>query len=506
MNIFCLLEENKNEKQLLGQILSINMYHTDCICIISCTSETKEYILNFLDILSLNINIEFKIYENVVENFNIIFYLQNLVKLLKYALNKYDSAIFIIHTLIMTNELLISPTIKEQGFGYVKKSGNVHSIEEEYKKYNFELFYLNNDKFLNTIVSILNEECDDSLMELDIKEIDSDIDIQKKILECYKNIPYSIYKKGEILHLFSNNELIATEDFFAFENSIDTNDISDNWELDKKPISFVNLRLKELHKSIKQFNKNMLSSLCIRDVIYMSIINLMYSKEKLEFILPIKEGVGIWDRTNAIDSNSIYRLINNITDSNKELFGIVTTDKVDYFSFGNHLIYDKPSKWWINNTSKKYSSILFCNYDDSLLELLKSVNKESNFLCYVAEYPEILENYVKEKNVISSDNNAIEFIKQIKEIENEEVYEFTEFNTQILALCLALKTIPIIPKDIQNTLIELEEGTHYLREWGPDKNIDKCKLRENCRNYYLNNMTQEKVVRKLMNHVFIRRI
>jgi hypothetical protein len=504
MNIYCLLEESKNNKHLLGQLLAINMYDTDCTCIVSCTSETKRYILNLIDNLSLTIEIEFKIFENVVDKFNIIFYLQNLIKLLKYALKKYGSAIFIIHTLIMTNKFTIPSNIKEQGFGFVKKNGEVHSVDEEYKKYNFELFYLNNEKCLNIVVSILSEHCENnSLMEIDINKIDSNVDIQKKMFEQYKHIPYLIYKQNETICLFSNNELIATEDFFAFENSINSNEISQNWQLNDKPISFVNLRLTEMHKSIQQFNKNILSSLCVRNVIYMSIINLMFSNNKLEFILPVKEGVGIWDRTNANDSNSIYRLLNDISNSNKDVFGTVMTEKVDYFSFGNHLIYDKPSKWWLNNNSKKYSSIVFCNYDDSLLELFNSLDKECKFLSYIAEYPKILENYVKKNDDDDIDNN---FIEQIKEIENKEVYEFTEFNTQILALCLALKTVPIIPKCVQNTLIDLEEGKHYLREWKVDEDIDICNLKENCRNYYLNNMTQEKIINKLMNHIFIRRI
>ena len=496
---FCLFEENNNARELMGLLLSINLYEKESTCVLNCKKETKDYILNFPQ--KLSVKLDFNIQENDLEQFNIVFCLQNLIKALKYTLNKYDSCIFVLHSLVMTNPINISKEIEDQGFGFVKKNGKTHTKEDEYKLYNFELFYINNEKYLDEIVFLLNQ-CDENndFMNINIDKIDSNIEFQKKVFEIYRRIPHKIAERNENMSFFSKNELLATEDFFAYENSIEPKDISKNWEINENPISFVHIRLKETHPQIQSFNKNMLSSLSARNVVYMSILNMMFSKNNLEFVIPCKNGIGIWDRNEAKDSNGLYRLINEIKERKKEYFGIVETNKVDYFSFGNHLIMDKPSKYWLNNNVNKYSSILLCNYDDSLLEVLEKTDKKYDFLCYICEYPEILEDYLDKKE--RKEENE-EFEKLIKEIEKMDVYEFKKFDAQKLALCLSLGTIPVIPEMVQKNVLDLEEGVHYLRKW---EEVDLEKMRENCKKYYEENMKIEKIINKLMDHIFVRRV
>jgi hypothetical protein len=346
-------------------------------------------------------------------------------------------------------------------------------------------------------------ECDENgdFMSIDADKIDSNIEFQKKVFEIYKNIPYKIAMKNKNMCFLSNNELVATEDFFAYKDSIEPKDISKDWKIKENPISFVHIRLDEFHPQIQDFNKNMLSSLSVRNVIYMSILNLMFSKNKLEFLVPEKNGVGIWDRNEAKDSNGLYRLTNEIKKRENEYFGIVETNKVDYFSFGNHLIMDKPSKYWLNNGISKYSSVLLCNYDDSMLEVLKKEDKKYEFFCYICEYPEILEDYLNKKE---RKGENVDFEELIKKIEEMDMCDFEQFDTQKLALCLALGTIPVIPEMVQKEILDLEEGVHYLRKKEEDVDLDK--MRENCKKYYEENMKIEKIINKLMDYVFVGRV
>lgn len=500
MKTFCLFEENDNARKLLGLLLSINNYEKNSTCVINCKKETKEYILNFPK--KLSIKLDFNIQENKLEKFNVVFCLQNMIKALEYTLNNYENCIFVYNSLVMTNPIEIPKEIEEQGFGFIKKNGKMHTKEDEYKLYNFELFYISDVKYLENIVFMLGE-CDENgdFMSIDADKIDSNIEFQKKVFEIYKNIPYKIAIKNKNMCFLSNNELVATEDFFAYENSIEPKDISKDWKIKENPISFVHIRLDEFHPQIQDFNKNMLSSLSARNVIYMSILNLMFSKNKLEFLVPEKNGVGIWDRNEAKDSNGLYRLTNGIKERNGEYFGIVETNKVDYFSFGNHLIMDKPSKYWLNNGINKYSSVLLCNYDDSMLEVLKKEDKKYEFLCYICEYPEILEDYLDKKE---RKGENVDFEKLIKKTEEMDMCDFEQFDTQKLALCLALGTIPVIPEMVQKEILDLEEGVHYLRKKEEDVDLDK--MRENCKKYYEENMKIEKIIKKLMDYVFVGRV
>ena len=63
------------------------------------------------------------------------------------------------------------------------------------------------------------------------------------------------------------------------------------------------------------------------NILYMLLINLKYSNNKIEFVVPKKDGISIWDRTN--DPPGLYELIDMITEDN-EYFGKVET-YIDYF-------------------------------------------------------------------------------------------------------------------------------------------------------------------------------
>ena len=67
------------------------------------------------------------------------------------------------------------------------------------------------------------------------------------------------------------------------------------------------------------------------NIIYMLLINLKYSNNKIEFVIPNRDGVSIWDRNN--DPPGLYELIDMIIEKS-EYFG-KTEAYIDYFSFNN---------------------------------------------------------------------------------------------------------------------------------------------------------------------------
>ena len=140
-------------------------------------------------------------------------------------------------------------------------------------------------------------------------------------------------------------------------------------------ISAVNIRSTQLENQIIAVNKEMYSRLASYNIIYMLLVNLKFAKSKIEFVMPKRDGISIWDRTD--DPPGLYELIDMITE-NSDYFGKVEA-YVDYFSFNNFILTDKPSKYWLNNNVRKYTGFFLCNYDNSLDQAIQKIQKPSLF-------------------------------------------------------------------------------------------------------------------------------
>jgi len=134
-------------------------------------------------------------------------------------------------------------------------------------------------------------------------------------------------------------------------------------------------------------NKEMYSRLASYNIIYMLLVNLKFAKSKIEFVMPKRDGISIWDRTD--DPPGLYELIDMITE-NSDYFGKVEA-YVDYFSFNNFILTDKPSKYWLNNNVRKYTGFFLCNYDNSLDQAIQKIQKPSLFGFYYSDHPKLLE-------------------------------------------------------------------------------------------------------------------
>ena len=545
-NKYCIVQESLYDKQhILGLLLSIELYDKNSTCVVCCDEEIKKYIELFPKTIELNLDFGIKPVNN---NFMTLEYIKNIFNSLKYCINNYKECVFINKDLIMTNPLIIPDQIKLQGLGFIKKTINVIDKEKEFQRYYIGLLYIKDIEYINRLIKHYETElkCVD-FFNLSFADYD---EIKKKeetslCIKLYAELPLFFINNLQINSFFDNYTYLGTEDFFAYENSVKLTDIEKNISIKNSHVSFCNIRVDTLDKKIQQLNNYFLNILASKHIIYMSLLNLKMSGNKLQFIIPKRNGVGIWNRTN--DKGGLYELIDYFVDKNKNYISKVEVD-IDYFSFGNYLLTDKPSHIWLNNTIKKYTGLLICNYDKSLTDILPSLPIPSEFLFYYSYFPTILDTFIK-SNANSSNANSsnanlyeknIEYIKVIKndspdnltftliyEMENnEEIIEpsvnfmnlleklakvkygiIETFDINLIATYMALGVVPIImANDIITPIYDLTENVHYLIQ-KPTQLLDNyTQLQENCLTYYNEHIQPEACVHKLLNLIFIRNI
>lgn len=545
-NIYCVVQESLYDKQhILGLLLSIELYDKNSTCIVCCDEEIKKYIELFPKTIELNLDFGIKPVNN---NFMTLEYVKNIFNSLKYCINNYKECVFINKELIMTNSLIISDQIKSQGIGFIKKTINVIDKEKEFQRYSIGLLYIKDIEYVNRLINHYETElkCIDFFnLSFDAYDKNKKEEVTNLCIKIYAELPLFLINNLQINYFFDNYTYLGTEDFFAYENSIKLTDIEKNISIKNSQVSFCNIRVNTLDKKIQQVNNYFLNILVNKDIIYMSLLNLKMSGNKLQFIIPKRNGVGIWNRIN--DKGGLYELIDFFVDKNKNYISKVEVD-IDYFSFGNYLLTDKPSHIWLNNTIKKYTGLLICNYDKSLTDILHSLPISSEFLFYYSYFPTILDTFIK-TNANSSDANLyeknIEYIKVIKndspdnltftliyEMENnEEITEPIEtsvnfmnllkkltkvkygiietFDINLIATYMALGVVPIIMVD-ENKIIapiyDLTENVHYLIH-KPTQLLDNyTQLQENCLTYYNDHIQPDACLRKLINLIFVRNI
>lgn len=540
-NKYCIVQESLYDKQhILGLLLSVELYDKNSTCVVCCDEEIKNYIELFPKTIELNLDFGIKPVNN---NFMTLEYIKNVFNSLKYCINNYKECVFINKELIMTNPLIISDQIKSQGIGFIKKNINVIDKEKEFQRYSIGLLYIKDIEYVNRLINHYETElkCID-LFNLSFDAYDKNKKKEETSLciKIYAELPIFLINNLQINYFFDNYTYLGTEDFFAYENSIKLTDIEKNISIKNSHVSFCNIRVNTLDKKIQQVNNYFLNILVNKHIIYMSLLNLKMSGNKLQFIIPKRNGVGIWNRIN--DKGGLYELIDFFVDQNKNYISKVEVD-IDYFSFGNYLLTDKPSHIWLNNTIKKYTGLLICNYDKSLTDILHSLPISSEFLFYYSYFPTILDTFIKtDANLYEKE---IEYIKVIKndspdsltftliyEMENnEEIIEPIEtsvnfmnllkklakvkygiietFDINLIATYMALGVVPIIMAN-ENKIIpliyDLTENVHYLIQ-KPTQLLDNyTQLQENCLTYYNEHIQPEACLRKLINLIFVRNI
>ena len=294
-----------------------------------------------------------------------------------------------------------------------------------------------------------------------------------------------------------------------------------------KPIAFCGVRIITAEKTIQQLNTHFLKILARKNVVYMSLINLKFSDKKLQFVVPNPAGVGIWDRT--LDLNGgFYELVDIFTENYSPYVSQVEAE-VDYFSFGNYVLTDKPSHIWLNNTLKKYSGMFICNYDKSLIDALASLpmSNPAQFLTYYTYAPKVVEAYlaafdttaaaertndivqvepVPSKHLTFTIRSAavseeVDFQGLLAKLQTVKYGRVKNVDVNLIATYLAVGVVPIIT---DSEVYDLVENVHYLTS---PHNVSAEKyqtLQQNGLNYYRDHIRPAACLNKLFEHIFIR--
>ena len=537
---YCIVQELPTDKQhILGLLLSIELYDKQSICVICCTEETKTFIEQFPK--NIELVLDFIIIDADVK-LNCLTYIKNIFKSLLYCINKYGECLLTGKDLIMTNKIKMSNEIKTQKIGYIKKTINTPDEETEFQKYSIELFYIGDIEYVNTCIKYYETEfnCanfwDLCFDDYEISEINEK---NKLCVKFYARLPLYITNQCNITHFLDKYAYIGSEDFFAYENSIKMTDISNNLSIEGFPIYFCNIRTATLDKNIQYLNNHFLNVLIKKHIVYMSLLNIKMSNNKLQLVSPNKNGVGIWNRTK--DVGGIYELFDYFSENYSDYLTKAEVN-IDYFSFGNFLLTDKPSHIWLNNSIKKYSNLFICNYDKSLIDILPSLPIPNTFLFYYSFYPKQLDAFLNANSisversidyayVIISDNDNM---FQIMDLNDTSLYGNLDFNTFIeklryvkyaivekfnpclLATFLALGVVPIV-LDKSTPIYDLIDNIHYVTSIeqtykdgdvvavaDADENYER--LKNNGLNYYDQYIKPSSALNKLFNHIFIRQI
>ena len=597
MNICLIEEEDTHNKFLLATLISIDFLYKDYNVLISCSKKTKEYILNFP--LKYNGNINWLILNHLDDNNiryskNLLVAMSSAIELFGEALY-IDCRINIINKINISEDIknqgigFISRSVGymetniEQKYitnllyinhiNYIDIIDNLYreNIEEwyTYSIDNFsidELRSLNKklvdfnlklptilknkyklDKFLPHETLISTEDFFAINDKLRLKDITLDWEIPKNLVkERNNNIDIKVYNTDLSNIDLSNTDLSNTDlsNIDLSNTDLSNTDLSNNEIITKKEekeekeedlslvkISCLNIRTGQLDGQIVAVNKEMYSRMANYNIIYMLLINLKYATSKIEFVVPKRDGIGIWNRTD--DPPGLYELIDMITEEN-DYFGKIEAS-VDYFSFTNFIITDKPSHYWLNNNIRKYSGFFLCNYDDTLDIAINKINLPSQFGFYYSDYPKLLEKY-SEKNIEKSrfcieiyKNKIIEYElskrqtslhqkniinisspeEKLRIIGESEFVLFDNIDINLFANCFGLKAVPVLNNTCINNFKDkniymLNCDTNYILE--PTKWSNTINNREIIMNnntiFYNEYIVHNKVLNTILKNIF----
>jgi hypothetical protein len=577
-------EKKLDYRKILTMLLMIDSYESQYTCCISCDENTKKYVNNFPYVFSGDIHYVC----NMVDNESYIDLIKRKFNLLHFCVEKYNNTLHLSPNLFLLRKLKLPEFVKSIMF--VKKHGS-HAPGKEEQQYGTDMFYINNidvidylSEELNSIIEndkIVDNQLDDNQVDdnqsddsqLDDNHSDTDNEVQINtnddvIIKCKKwwaGIALTLIEKYGLDTFFSFNYCVGTEDFFTYDNSLKFAEINDDFsyifsEKDEKgsssndlssndlssndlssedvsyvsqeyPIYFVNIRIDQLAPAIQTLNKCLFSKLVSYKITYMAMINLRLNAKNMEFIVPKRDGIVIWNRKD--DPPGLYELIDLMIEPVKKYFTRTEVD-IEYFSFNNFLLFDKNDKIWLSNNTRKYTDFFICNYNNELPKIIESeIPIPSRFLCYYSDYPKKLlefadKNITKVFDYISiidetihiynynNDSSQLEKCKEIciKDFNWEEKYniiskskfiKIDKIDVHLLANCLGLKVVPVVTDKIE--LLDLISGKHYVEDSCFPHNIGNYDILSNeCKVYYNKNIIPNSVLKKILNHVFVRDI
>ena len=556
------MEKSSDARKILSVLLSIETYHKDDYsCIISANKSARDFINNFPFTFTGKIEILDEIDEKT-DFYNLVL---RKINLIKYAVNKFGNTIHISTDIFQIRPMEIPDNVGDIAF--IKKYSG-HAPDMESQQYSLDVLYLENTKYCDFVVGLFDKLIDEERKkhEAEYEDQDEDEDISScddedkttervefhhlsanmidNYKELWKNVTVSLVKEYSISEFLSFRTSLGSEDFFSYDKPLNMHQIDKDFvvttkdkvdEIDeetgetvsktvesKHEYIFVAPRINQHAPQIQDVNRAMFSRLVSYKLSNMSIINLKYSKTKMDFVCPKKDGIGIWNREK--DAPGLHNLFSYFVERYGDYFSL-TEDIIEYYSFNNYLISDKPGMIWLTNNVRKYTELLMCNHDQSLLDIKDSLPIPSRFFAYYSDHPKELEHYVLTKNNKSSkqlleiDNESGEYVFRKGDIvERIDSSDFTfkdkmdaisiakfvlvkDYDINLIANALAVSTIPVVADHID--VQDLVEGKHFVRQSKYSDNMKYSHMKGNCIRYYESSISPESVVKKLLNHVFI---
>lgn len=517
---FCLVEETIfTHHRLLSFILMLNAIEKNANCVIVCHKQTRDFISKFP--MKLNLKLYFITITGKEWNFVHIF--KYMLKTIKFCIKKFGHCIFLRDTLTLIRKIDIPENIKHQGYGFHKRIYKSHIPETNKQSYNFEILYVNNSNFVNQIESLL-----------EIPDFHKKSRFTKKINELFnknvQNIEYNFCVKYNTKYVFSPETLIATEDFFSFDEVLQINDITENLEWNNLKITALAIRMEKPRPQIKHINQQLLGLLLKYDNFYNNILHLSNIHTKVRFVLPLKESIGIWDRNKY--GSGLYELI-EIFESLYPKYFSLNSIPCKYFAVNKTAIIDKPNDYYLSEELYGYYSVITTDYCGKQIKTLRNDSKIDNFQFgfYFFENPKWLDDYFCEhKELLYTFERNIEFCTVCQERNlnnsifingevktNDEIVDILtdvkfvllkEFNCNLMVLCFALGCVPVF-ESLDVKPFEVTCDTHFCFVEIPEKDQRESiyeKMRTNILSYYEQEISPKNVIKKLTNYLFIRNI
>ena len=600
MNFCLVEEEDNHNKFILATLLSINLiYKSQYNVLISCSEATKSYILNFPFEFTGNISwlILDNLDDNNIRYFKNILYTLK-VGIEKFGEVTYiDSRLDMLNKIeilddwknqgiafVQRNVGYNSDTEHERyifNLLYVNNEKYISFMDEklkelipEWEDYNVELYCIDelkeiNKKFVKEIIYMPKHICDKFTLnyfmphryivstedffafsnKLQLKDIDN-WKINKTLIEqeiettVIRRYTQPEKKESELECVKEEN----SDDLKSDESKSSDSDEEEKVEKkveeegekvekeEKVDIAFANIRFSALDNKVIAVSKDMVQRLAQKNILHFLLINLKNSNNGIEFIVPNKNGVGIWNRNH--DCPGLYEMIDLICEDNpyvgqKHVYS-------DYFSFNNFIITDKEQIFYLNNNIRRYTALFLSRYSNPQIEALNMEEKPALFLEHISNYPKKLLEYSKLEHdkkrfiiEIKNNNTVVEWFlgkkkreraqKTIYKVENRENIldyikeskyflidenEFESFHNQYLCDCYALQCVPVYksePKQLGLKLLNFNYNKNYIVEpdnWSLIDNDNINEILNNNLNYYQNNMTPKGYLNRLLKTLF----
>ena len=519
MTTYLFVNEENNKYKLLSRIVALNAIEDkNARCIVLCSPDDIDFILKFP--INYKLNLVFMDYIYKDRKANMAFLFTNILRGIKYCLGKFGSCIYMNNNIIPIRKIIIPKSIENQGYGFHMKYFNSHEKENNKHRYSFELLYINNKNsiFLNRIQFFLQ-----------VKNLLTSTQFTSKELEVYyKNyefLPYKLASQNPEMIFFKKDVVISTIDFLAFDDSVEFNNISDEFIHNENAIFNINCDLTLVNPIAKNINKQLIMKMIKYDKFYANILNIATPNVKINFCVPEKNNIGIWNRQKG--PHGMYHII----DYFQELYPEYTssnTIKSDFFSVNKNALTDKPSHIWLNREIASYIRVFLCNYDVSLINQLQKDGIRNEFLLYYSEHPKILDEYFNlNSKKIEEDERKIETAKLFYDknksylIYNKGVLYFKDtirllsrtkyvyvdlknLDANMIAACSACGCIPIITHKT-NFFHYFKENIHFLVEKIPE-NFNPEPMKRNLIKLYSEKISPKQAFRTLVNKLFVRNI